>query len=214
MTVSSASSSEMQGITAWRIIKPISGTPLQGGILLMCSCNFLFGMQVVSTKELQRNLTIRGLNGRSSKGKGKGISYAQKGDWGPVHTIFLDAGSVRGRGRTRVLTTSSLSFFLVPRGKRARHENGLTKSEEKERLLAVYTRRTREAWPKGPRGWWKGGKQKGRDCPLTLLALLPDWSRFFSIGEQETTGDRSARKTARVTCLAWSPSLPDQRFSI
>ena len=115
MTVSNASSSEMQGITAWRIIKPISGTPLQGGILLMCCCNFLFGMQVVSTKELQRNLTIRGLIGRSSKGKGKGISYAQKGDWGPVHTIFLDAGSVRGRGRTRVDYEQSLVFLSPSR---------------------------------------------------------------------------------------------------
>ena len=81
----------------------------------MCSCNFLFGMQVVSTKELQRNLTIRGLNGRSSKGKGKGISYAQKGDWGPVHTIFLDAGSVRGRGRTRVDYEQSLVFLSPSR---------------------------------------------------------------------------------------------------
>ena len=77
----------------------------------MCSCNFLFGMQVVSTKELQRNLTISGLNGRSSEGKGKGISDAQKGDWGPVHTIFLDAGSVRGRGRTRVDYEQSLVFL-------------------------------------------------------------------------------------------------------
>ena len=68
----------------------------------MCSCNFLFGMQVVSTKELQRTLAIRNLNGRSSEGKGKGISDAQKGDWGPVHTIFLDAGSVRGLTRTRL----------------------------------------------------------------------------------------------------------------
>ena len=81
----------------------------------MCSCNFLFGMQVVSTKELQWNLTIRGLNGRSSKGKGKGISYAQKGDWGPVHTIFLDAGSVRGRGRTRVDYEQSLVFLSPSR---------------------------------------------------------------------------------------------------
>ena len=56
---------------------------------------FLFGMQVVSTKELQRNLTISSLNGRSSKGKGKGISDTRKGDWGPVHSIFLDAGSVQ-----------------------------------------------------------------------------------------------------------------------
>ena len=92
-----------------------SGTPLLGAILLMCSCNFLFGMQVVSTKELQRNLTIRGLNGRSSKGKGKGISDAQKGDWGPVHTIFLDAGSVRGRGRTRVDYEESLVFLSPSR---------------------------------------------------------------------------------------------------
>ena len=74
-------------------IKPISGIPRRGGILVMCSCNFLFGMQVVSTKELQRNLTIRSLNGRSSKGKGKGISDTRKEDWGPVHSIFLDAGS-------------------------------------------------------------------------------------------------------------------------
>ena len=74
-------------------IKPISGIPRRGGILVMCSCNFLFGIQVVSTKELQRNLTIRSLNGRSSKGKGKGISDTRKGDWGPVHSIFLDAGS-------------------------------------------------------------------------------------------------------------------------
>ena len=81
----------------------------------MCSCNFLFGMQVVSTKELQRNLTICGLNGRSSKGKGKGISYAQKWDWGPVHTIFLDAGSVRGRGRTRVDYEQSLVFLSPSR---------------------------------------------------------------------------------------------------
>ena len=81
----------------------------------MCSCNFLFGMQVVSTKELQRNLTIRGLNDRSSKGKGKGISDAQKGDWGPVHTIFLDAGSVRGLGRTRVDYEQSLVFLSPSR---------------------------------------------------------------------------------------------------
>ena len=52
-------------------------------------------MQVVSTKELQRTLAIRSLNGRSSKGKGKGISDTRKGDWGPVHSIFLDAGSAQ-----------------------------------------------------------------------------------------------------------------------
>ena len=81
----------------------------------MCSCNFLFGMQVVSTKELQRTLAIRNLNGRSSEGKGKGISDAQKGDWGPVHTICLDAGSVRGRGRTRVDYEQSLVFLSPSR---------------------------------------------------------------------------------------------------
>ena len=94
-------------------IKPISGIPLRGGILVMCSCNFLFGMQVVSTKELQRTLAIRNLNGRSSEGKGKGISDAQKGDWGPVHSIFLDAGSARRRGCTQVDYEQSL-FFLSP----------------------------------------------------------------------------------------------------
>ena len=85
----------------------------------MYSCNCLFGMQVVSTKELQRTLAIRSLNGRSSKGKGKGkgISYAQKGDWGPVHTIFLDTGSARGRGRgrTRVDYEQSLVFLSPSR---------------------------------------------------------------------------------------------------
>ena len=105
----------MQGTTARLIIKPISGTPLRSGILVMCSCNFLFGMQVVSTKELQRKLAIRSQNGRSSKGKGKGISDAQKGDWGPVHTIFLNTGSARGRGCRRVDYAQSLVFLSPSR---------------------------------------------------------------------------------------------------
>ena len=70
-------------------------------------------MQVVSTKELQQTFGIRSLNGRSSKGKGKGISDAQKGDWGPVHSIFLDAGSARRRGCTQVDYEQSF-FFLSP----------------------------------------------------------------------------------------------------
>ena len=75
----------------------------------MCSCNFLFGMQVVSTKELQRNLTIRSLNGRSSKGKGKGISDAQKGDWG-LGTSSLYLFGCRKR------TIQYNTFINSPRG--------------------------------------------------------------------------------------------------
>ena len=75
---------------------------IRGGILVTCSSNFVFGMQVVSTKELQRNLAIRGLNGGSWKRKGKGISEARKVDWEPVHSLCLDAGSARRRGRTRL----------------------------------------------------------------------------------------------------------------
>ena len=60
---------------------------IRGGILVTCSCNFVFEMQVVSTKELQRTLAIRSLNGRSSKRKGKGISEARK--WtGNQSTLF------------------------------------------------------------------------------------------------------------------------------
>ena len=61
---------------------------IRAGILVTCSCNFVFGMQLVSTKEFQRNLVIRSLSGRSSKRKGKGISEAQKVDWEPVHSRF------------------------------------------------------------------------------------------------------------------------------
>ena len=86
---------------------------IKGGILVTCSCNLVFGMQVVSTKEFQRNLAMRSLNGGSSKGKGKGISDTRKVDWQPVHSLCLDAGSARGRGRSRLDYEQSL-FFLSP----------------------------------------------------------------------------------------------------
>ena len=51
---------------------------IKGGILVTCSCNFVFGMQVVSTKEFQWNLVIRRVNGRSSKGRGRGFQKRKK----------------------------------------------------------------------------------------------------------------------------------------
>ena len=85
---------------------------IRGGILVTCSCNFVYGLQVVSTKELQRTLAIRSLNGRSSKRKGKGISEARK--WtGNQSTLCLDARSARRRGRRRFDYEQSL-FFLSP----------------------------------------------------------------------------------------------------
>ena len=75
---------------------------IKGGILVTCSCNFVFGMQVVSTKEFQRNLVIR-----SSKRKGKGISEAQKVDWEPVHSRF-------GCGKRTRLDYEKSLFFLSP----------------------------------------------------------------------------------------------------
>ena len=51
---------------------------IKGGILVTCSCNFVFGMQVVSTKEFQWNLVIRRVNGRSSKRRGRGFQKHKK----------------------------------------------------------------------------------------------------------------------------------------
>ena len=73
------------------------------------SRNFLFEMQLVSTKEL-RTLAIRSLHGRSSKENGKGFSDQGQDQF---TLIFLDPGSERGRGRTRVDYEQSL-FFLSP----------------------------------------------------------------------------------------------------
>ena len=78
---------------------------IKGGILVTCSCNFVFGKQVVSTKEFQRNLVIRSLNCRGSKRKGKGISEAQKVDWEPVHSRL-------GCGKRTLLDYEQSLFFL------------------------------------------------------------------------------------------------------
>ena len=64
---------------------------IRGGIIVTCSCNFVFGMQLVSTKEFQRNLAIPE----------------------PDHSLCLEAESARGRGRTRLDYERSL-FFLSP----------------------------------------------------------------------------------------------------
>ena len=67
---------------------------IKGGILVTCSCNFVFGMQVVSTKEFQWNLVIRRVNGRSSKRRGRGFQKRKK--WtGNQSTLGLDKGSAR-----------------------------------------------------------------------------------------------------------------------
>ena len=67
---------------------------IKGGILVTCSCNFVLGMQVVSTKEFQWNLVIRRVNGRSSKRRGRGFQKRKK--WtGNQSTLGLDAGSAR-----------------------------------------------------------------------------------------------------------------------
>ena len=76
------------------------------------------------------------------KKTGRGFQTRDKGTADQFTLIFLDPGSARGCGRTREDYEQSL-FFLVPRGKSASHENGLAKSEGKERLL--YTLRTQEA---------------------------------------------------------------------
>ena len=122
-----------------------------------------------------------------------------------------------GRSCTRVDYEQCL-LFLSP-SKRARHEYGLTKSEEKGRLLAVYTRRTREAGPKRARG-----VMGRRDSPLPslpFLTLLPLIAPLFnriprdSWGQiSATSGHSTANETKGVTWLAGSPSFPDQRFSI
>ena len=49
-------------------------------------------MQDVSTKELQRTLAIRNLNGRISKGKGKGISDARKRRLGTSSLYLFGSG--------------------------------------------------------------------------------------------------------------------------
>ena len=51
---------------------------IKGGILMTCSCNFVFGMQEVSTKEFQRNLAIRSLNAGVRKERGRGFQTREK----------------------------------------------------------------------------------------------------------------------------------------
>ena len=192
---------------------------IKGGILVTCSCNFVFGMQVVSTKELQRTLAIRSsLNGRSSKRNGKGISEARSGlGTSPLSVWMREAHADAVAGG---LTTNSLSFFLVPRAKWSRNENGLTKSEEKERLLAIYTSRKREAWQKGSRGVMGRRRTKGRESPLPslpFLALLPLIALLFNRRPRDNWGQVSATNshlTADETQGVTRPCLYDQRFSI
>ena len=77
---------------------------------MTCSCNFVFGMQVVSKKEFQWNLVIRRVNGRSSKRRGRGFQKRKK--WtGNQSTLGLDK---LGCGKRTLLDYEQSLFFLSP----------------------------------------------------------------------------------------------------
>ena len=114
----------------------------------------------------------------------------------PLSAWMREAHAVRLR---------AVSFFLVPRAKCAGHENGLAKSEEKGRLLAVYTSRTREAWQKGARRVMGRRRTKGRESPLFNRRPRDNWGQV-----SPTNSHSTADETQGVT----RPCLLDQRFSI
>ena len=77
---------------------------------MTCSCNFVFGMQVISKTEFQWNLVIRRVNGRSSKRRGRGFQKRKK--WtGNQSTLGLDKLGCGKPGEAHAVRLRAVSLF-------------------------------------------------------------------------------------------------------